>query len=113
MEENARIIESILTSASEYAKSGFELTKLKALDKTTDIISSVVPHSLVILLVLTFIFFLNIGIALWLGEILGKVFFGFFIVAAFYGLSGVVIHYFAHEKIKRFVGDYFIKCMLK
>jgi fatty acid desaturase len=57
--------------------------------------------------------FLNLGIALWLGDILGKPFWGFFVVAAFYILVGIVIHFFMHNWIKRLVGNYFIKRVLK
>jgi hypothetical protein len=113
MEENSNLIESLLQSASEYGKTSFELVKLKTLDKTSDIISSAVPNSLVIILISTFLLFLNLGIALWLGELLGKMFFGFFIVAAFYILIGLIVHFFMHNKIKKLVGNYFIKCMLK
>jgi fatty acid desaturase len=57
--------------------------------------------------------FLNLGIAFWLGDILGKPFWGFFVVAAFYFLVGIVIHFFMHNWIKRLVGNYFIKRVLK
>jgi len=113
MEENSNLIESLLQSASEYGKTSYELIKLKTLDKTSDIVSSAVPNLLVIILITTFLLFLNLGVALWLGELLGKMFYGFFVVAAFYILTGLVVHFFMHKKIKKLVGDYFIKCMLK
>jgi len=103
----------LLEKASEYAKTSFELVKLKALDKTTDVVSSLVPHSIVILLIATFLLFLNLGLALWLGDILGKVFWGFFVVAAFYILAGLIIHFFMHNPIKKLVGNSFIKHILK
>jgi hypothetical protein len=56
---------------------------------------------------------MNVGIALWLGELLGKVFYGFFAVAAFYILIGIIIHFFLNKWIKRLIGDYFIKRILK
>ena len=34
MEDNAKLIESILERTAEYGKTTFELVKLKALDKT-------------------------------------------------------------------------------
>jgi fatty acid desaturase len=113
MEDNSKLLESLLEKASEYAKTSFELVKLKALDKTTDVVSSLVPHSIVILLIATFLLFLNLGLALWLGDILGKVFWGFFVVAAFYILAGLIIHFFMHNPIKKLVGNSFIKHILK
>jgi fatty acid desaturase len=113
MEDNSKLLESLLEKASEYAKTSFELVKLKALDKTTDVVSSLVPHSIVVLLIATFLLFLNLGLALWLGDILGKVFWGFFVVAAFYILAGLIIHFFMHNPIKKLVGNSFIKHILK
>jgi len=113
MEDDANLLESLLDKAAEYGKTSFELVKLQTLDKTTDIVSSIIPLSVVILLILTFLLFLNVGIALWLGELLGKVFYGFFAVSAFYLLIGIIIHFFLNKWIKRLIGDYFIKRMLK
>ena len=113
MEDNAKLLESLLERATEYGKTSFELVKLKTLDKTTDVVSSMVPHSVVFILFASFMLFLNLGLALWLGDILGKTFYGFFAVAAFYILAGIVIHFFMHKWIKKLVGNYFIKHVLK
>ena len=113
MEENTKILESLIESATEYGKTSIELVKLKALDKTTDIVSSLIPFSVVIILLITFLLFLNLGIALWLGEILGKPFYGFFAVAGFYILTGIIIHFFLNKWIKPIVGDFFVRRMLK
>jgi len=113
MEENAKLLETLLERATEYGQTSIELVKLKTLDKTTDIVSSFIPLSVVILLIVSFLLFLNLGITFWLGEILGKTFYGFFIVAAFYFLTGILIHFFLHKWIKKLVGDYFIKRLLK
>jgi hypothetical protein len=113
MEENSNLLETLFERASEYGKTSIDLVKLKALDKTTEIVSSVIPLSVVILLVASSMLFLNLGLAFWLGEVLGKIYYGFFIVAAFYVLAGIFIHFFLHKWIKRLVGDYFIKRVFK
>jgi hypothetical protein len=113
MEDNTKLLEALLESATEYTKTTIELVKLKTLDKTTDVVSSLVPQSLVFILVSTFLLFLNLGLALWLGDILGKAFYGFFVVAAFYILVGSIIHLFLHKWIKRHVGNYIVKRILK
>jgi hypothetical protein len=113
MEKNANLLETLLERASEYGKTSIELARLKALDKTTEIVSSFIPLSVVILLVASSLLFLNLGLAFWLGEVLGKTYYGFFVVAAFYVLAGIFIHFFLHKWIKRLVGDYFIKRVLK
>jgi hypothetical protein len=113
MEENTKLLESLLEKASEYGKTSLELVKLKSLDKTADVVSTMIPHSVVFILAASFMLFLNLGIALWLGDILGKMFYGFFVVAAFYILTGLIIHFFMHKWIKKLVGNYFVKHMLK
>jgi hypothetical protein len=113
MEDNGRLLESLLESASEYGKTSYELVRLKALDKTTDIISSVVPNSVVTILIAFFMLFVNLGLAIWLGELLGKMFYGFFVIAGFYIFTVIVIQFFMHNWIKKLIGNYFIKRVLK
>jgi hypothetical protein len=113
MEDNTKLIESLLERTAEYGQASFELVKLKALDKTSDAVSSLVPHTVVLVLAALFMLFLNLGLAFWLGEILGRIFYGFFVVAAFYGIAGIVLHFFMHERIKKLIGNYFIKRVLK
>ncbi len=113
MEDNTKLLESLLEKATEYGKTSFELFKLKAIDKITDIVSSLIPHSVVIVLIVSFLLFLNVGFALWFGELLGKTFYGFFVVAGFYILAGAIIHFFMHKWFKRRISNYFIRHMLK
>jgi fatty acid desaturase len=113
MEDKTKIFESLLERATDYGKASYELVKLKAVDKTSDVVSSFIPHSVVFIMIASFIFFLNLGIAFWLGDLLGKIFYGFFVVAAFYVIIGIIIHFFMHKWLKRLLSDYFIKHVLK
>jgi hypothetical protein len=113
MEEKSNLFDTLLESATEYGKTSYELIKLKALDKTSDIISSVIPHMFVFFLIAAFMLFFNLGLAFWLGEILGKVFYGFLVVAAFYLLTGAVIYFFMYKWLKKIVCNYIIKQLLK
>jgi len=108
-----KLIEELLERATDYVKKSFELLKLKALDKTTDVVSSLFPGSIIFTLVVIFIFFLNFGLALWLGEILGKSFYGFFAIAAFYGILGIFMRLVMHKWLKKIAGNFFIKRVLK
>ena len=106
------MFESLFEKASDYGKTSYELVKLKALDKTSDVVSSFIPRSVVFVLIASFILFLNLGIALWLGDLLGKLFYGFFVVSGIYVIAGIVIYFFMHKWLKRIVSDYFIKHIL-
>jgi hypothetical protein len=113
MEDNTKLIESLLQSATEYGKTSYELVKLKIIEKLSDSVSSLIPHSIVFVLIVSFLFFFNLGLAFWLGEILGRTFYGFFVVAAFYGITGLVLHLFMHKWFKKLVCNYFIKKVYK
>jgi fatty acid desaturase len=112
MEDNTKQIESLLEKAAEYGKASYELVKLKTLDKTSDAVSSFIPHSVVFVVIAVFMLFLNLGLAFWLGDILGKTYFGFFVVAAFYGIIGIVLHFFMHKWLKKVICNYIIKNVL-
>jgi len=113
MEDNAKLIESLLEKAADYGKTSLDLIKLKAIDKTTDAASTFIPHSFVFVFIAIFLIFLNLGLAFWLGEILGNIYFGFFVVAGFYGMIGIVLHFFLHKWIKKVICNYLIKNVLK
>jgi len=107
------MIESLLEKTVDYGKTSFQLVKFRTLNKTSDIVSSLLAHTVVLLFALSFMLFLSLGMAIWVGEILGNNFYGFFMVAAFYGLTGVLIHLFLHKRIKKMVSDRFIEQALK
>jgi len=112
MDDNTKLIESLLERVVEYGKASLELAKLKALDKTSGIVSTVIPHAVVFVLIASFMLFFNLGLAFWLGLLLGQIYFGFILVAGFYGLTAIVVHFFMHKWFKKLVCDYFIKQML-
>jgi fatty acid desaturase len=113
MEDNTKSFESLLERAAEYGKTSYELVKLKAVDKSSDVVSSLIPHSIVFVLIALFLLFLNLGLAFWLGEILGKTYLGFLVVAGFYVFMGIVVHFLLHKWIKNKVRNNIIKLLLK
>jgi fatty acid desaturase len=113
MEDNTKAIEALIESAAEYGKTSYELAKLKTLDKTSDVASTLIPHSIVFVFFASFLLFANFGLAYWLGEILGNMYYGFFVVAAFYAVVALVLHFFFHKMIKKLLWNYIIKQVLK
>lgn len=108
-----KLVESLLESTIKYVVAELELLKLKTLDKTSDVVSTLIPHAVVFLILGLFLLFLNLGLAFWLGNILGNNFYGFFVIAAFYAIAGLVVHFFMHKWIKRKIGNYLVKQMFK
>ena len=85
----------------------------KTVEKTADIASTSVSRGAVILFLSMFVVIVNSGIALWLGDLMGKNYLGFFCVAAFYGVIGCVLYFFMHNWIKKRVSNSLISQMLK
>jgi len=85
------LIETLFSESKEYAGNRIELLKLKLVDKTSTVASSLIAG--VVLFVVFFIFFvvLNIGIALLIGDLVGKAYLGFLILAAVYAIAGFVV----------------------
>jgi len=113
MEENTNLIESLLERAADYGKTSYELVKLNVIDKASNSISSFFPNTVVFLVLGTVLLFFNLGMALWIGKILGEVFLGFFMVAGFYILIAIILYFFLRKWLKRVLYDYIIKQLLK
>ena len=113
MEDNKKLLETLVDRATDYGKTSYELVKLQAVDKSSDVVSSVIHHTVVLILISSFMLFFNLGLAFWLGEILGKLFYGFFIVAGFYILVGLIVHIFLHKQLKEIIRNYVIRQLLK
>lgn len=108
METLAGTMETLLERAEAYGKTSLELAKLKSVETSATVITWLVSRISVIMMISLFALVLNIGIALWLGEMLGKVYYGFFIVAGFYLITGLVLHLFLHQWIKKPLSDLII-----
>ncbi|MDZ4823681.1 MAG: hypothetical protein SH856_09490 [Flavobacteriales bacterium] len=107
-ESPASHIQSLLERAESYGKTTLELTKLKILEAVTIVVSTVVSRLIVLIVMAMFAIVLTTGVALYLGELLGKMYYGFFIVAAFYLLTGIVLHYLLNNWIKKPISDLII-----
>jgi hypothetical protein len=113
MEDNVKLIEALVDSVKSYAKVSLKLTRLKALEKISDVISTLIPHTITLTMIGLFLLFLNLGLSLWLGEILGKVYYGFLLVAGFYGVAALLVHLILQQWIKRKAGNAIVKQLLR
>jgi len=112
MEDKMSFIEPLFERAEAYGKTSLELIKLKAVNKTTDFVSTGVSRSIVVFVFSMFLILINFGIAIWLGDLLGKLYYGFFCVAGFYGIIGVVLYFFMHTWIKKCISNSIILQLL-
>lgn len=100
MEEKATLIGSLFEKTEDYAKSSIDVLKLKALDKSTSVISSVASIGLILIATLCIITMVNIGAAIWISKLMNNSYSGFFIVALFYAVLSIVLYVFRDELIK-------------
>jgi len=113
MKEIENILDPLLEKAEDFGKTSLELLKLKAVDKASDIVSTLIPIMIVVVFTIIFVLFVNLGIAFWLGAMWNSVYLGFFAVAAFYILCGMVIHFVLHDRLKERIRNTVIKLLLK
>lgn len=112
MQSKTSLIEPLLERVEEFGKTSFELLKLKSVDKTADLSAILISRLFLIIVLSIFVLTLNIALALWIGDLLGKDYYGFLIVASFYGLIGIVLYFF-HPLIKASTKNFIITQMLK
>ena len=108
METPPSLIESLIDSIEAYIKTTIELSKFKALETVTAVTTSLISRLVGFIVIVLFVVFLSIGIALYLGDMFEKMYYGFFIVAVFYLIAGVILSFSLHKWIKKPVSDLFI-----
>jgi hypothetical protein len=113
MEEQSNVFESLFERVEEYTKTTIELYKLRTVDKVAEVVSTTASRAMAWIFFILFFLMGSLGLALWLGDVLGKAWYGFIIVAAFYGLVGAVIYFILHKPITKSIGNSIIEQLLK
>ena len=101
MEEKEPPLETLFKKAEAYSDTSFQLLKLKAIDRSATLVSALASKLILMTSALLIAFLVNIGAALWLGDLLGKTYYGFFCLALFYSLVALIIHVFREGLIKK------------
>lgn len=113
MEKIATNFEMLLEKAQDYTKSSIELFKLNAIDKTADITASLTFRLAFGLIVAMFSLFINIGISLYIGKLLGEMYLGFLIVSGFYLVLAILLFVFRKRLIKVPITNMVIRKLLE
>ena len=106
-------LNKLFEKAGDYLETRLDLVKLKTTQTTSDIVSSLISKAAVLLFIVIVLIMLNIGIALLVGEALGKSYYGFFIVGLFYALVGLLVHIFRRQWIKHPLSNKIIQKMTR
>ncbi|MDP2161687.1 MAG: hypothetical protein Q8K02_14480 [Flavobacterium sp.] len=113
MENIATNVEKLYEKAEKYSKTNLELLKLNAIDKTSDVISSLTAVLAVAFVVAMFTLFFNIGISLLIGRYLDDYALGFFIVSGFYAILGIILFIFRKSLIEVHIDNIVVGKLLK
>ncbi len=111
MEAKETLIKELLHKGEEYCKTSLELLKLKTLDKVAGVASTLFSRLLLVITIFFLVFILNITLALWLGDLLGKTYYGFLIIAAFYAVTAIIL-LSMHPRIKKSLSNTIITQIL-
>jgi hypothetical protein len=110
---SADSIKTLIDKSKDYLDTKIELAKLRTIDKSADVLSTVVVMVSMILVAFFFIFFISVAFAMWLGRSLGSYHYGFFIVGGFYAIILLVIYVQRGKWIKTPIANGLINKMLK
>ena len=102
-------IEALFSKTGDYLETRIDLFRLKTIDKTSEVVSSVVTQAVLLLVTTFFILMLSVGVALWVGDILGKAYYGFLILAGFYLIVGLIIYALRRQWLKDPISNLIIR----
>lgn len=100
MESAISNLEAIVSNTVDLVETKTEIWKLKAVGKISETVSSIIAIIAIVALVGVAITILSFGVAYWIGNELGSIHYGFFIVGGFYALAGLVLYFFRKRIIK-------------
>jgi hypothetical protein len=113
MSDSTISIKSLIEKSQDYLETKIEIAKLKTVDKSSDVLSSLVVLMSMIFLGLLCFLFISIALALYLGSLLGAAHMGFLILGGFYGIVLWILYLLRDKWIKTPVTNLVIKKMLK
>ncbi|MDC7999365.1 hypothetical protein [Gilvibacter sediminis] len=103
--DTAAHVEMLYKKAKDYTETHVQLYKLHALDSTAEVVSSLVSKGLLVLIVASFLLFLNIGLSLYIGNQLDAYYAGFLIMAGVYLLIGILVYMLRRPLVEHPVSD--------
>ena len=112
MEDKSKI-EQIYERVEQYVLTSVELYKLKALQKVAGVATSLITSFLLAIFGLLFLLFVSIGLAVYLGEVMGRIHYGFMIVAGIYLLFSIIVYILRAQVLKDKVNTFIVRKIFK
>jgi hypothetical protein len=112
MENKTTSIEELFYKLKEYGDTRLDLFKLKSINKASGFFSSVIMGLILVGILLLVLTFISVGAALLIGSLLGKAFYGFFIVALIYLIIGLILFSGRQKILKAPISNKLIKQLM-
>ena len=109
MESNPTSVEDLFEKVKDYADVRIDLFKLKAINKVSGSVSSFLTTIVMALIFCVVFLCITAGLALWIGDSLGKAWYGFFIVGGGYLIIGLVLYSLRGRLVKSVISNKLIK----
>jgi O-antigen/teichoic acid export membrane protein len=113
MEEQTTDIDNLLSDAGDYIETRTTLWKLKAIESLSDVSGELVSGLGMIVISSFVIIIFSIGLALLVGEWVGKSYYGFFIVGGVYAIIAVILFARREQWLKEPFSNMLIRKILK
>jgi hypothetical protein len=111
--ESLDSVKTLIKMSGDYLDTKIELTKLKTIDKSSEILSNLVYLLVKVLIIVLLLGFISIGLAVLIGTTLGEYYYGFLIIGGIYAIIFLIIHIQRKKWIKEPVANGLINKMLK
>lgn len=108
-EEEPSRFSRLYDHAEQYVKTSVDFYKLKAVKTGAGIFSSVTTGFILGVVFSMVILFASLGLALYLGKMLGGWHHGFFAVCGIYLIVGIIVYAMRKKYIRRKLNNYFVK----
>lgn len=96
-----QLLQEAVEQVEQYVQSTLALAKLKALQTASQLLSNWMFQIILLLVMSMFLLLLSIGLSLWWGELLGKLYYGFFITASLFLVAAVLVKRFLPPFLKQ------------
>jgi hypothetical protein len=105
--------ERLMSRLESYINTSIELAKLKLVAAFSLASANLLAGAITIFIALVALLFCSFGTALWLGEWLGKIYYGFFAMAGFYLLLSITLGLIVKKHFSKGISNYLIRKLMK
>jgi hypothetical protein len=113
MQDEPTDIDILLSDTGDFIETKATLWKLKTIESLADVSGELVSGLAMIMLVSFVLILVSIGVALWIGYLVGRSYLGFFIVGGFYALVALVVFARRRQMLKDPFSNMLIRKILK